>query len=247
MAPLLQVKDLEVQFQTIEGTVHAVNGISYNLYTGQTLGIVGESGCWKSVSVLTVMGLIPEPPGKIAGGEVIYHGEDLLKMDKHDIQKIRGREIAMVFQDPMTSLNPVFTVANQVAEAIKDLILSYLNSQPSIKYLVLVGDDLMIPFYRVPDDAYIANESTYTGRSGVDSDNPTHAALDLGYTLSDDFYADHTPLKWRGRELYVPDLAIGRLVETPAEIETMIQAFLNNDPLSPTTVQGRDKDGQPFW
>ena len=117
MAPLLQVKDLEVQFQTIEGTVHAVNGISYNLYTGQTLGIVGESGCWKSVSVLTVMGLIPEPPGKIAGGEVIYHGEDLLKMDKHDIQKIRGREIAMVFQDPMTSLNPVLTIRRQLNEA----------------------------------------------------------------------------------------------------------------------------------
>jgi oligopeptide transport system ATP-binding protein len=117
MEPLLQVRDLEVQFQTIEGTVHAVNGISYDLDTGQTLGIVGESGCGKSVSVLTVMQLIPEPPGKIAGGEVIYRDQDLLKLDKEDIQNIRGKEIAMVFQDPMTSLNPVLTIGRQLVEA----------------------------------------------------------------------------------------------------------------------------------
>lgn len=117
MDPLLQVRDLEVQFQTIEGTVHAVNGISYDLDTGQTLGIVGESGCGKSVSVLSMMQLIPEPPGKIAGGEVIYRNEDLLKMGKNDIQNIRGTEISMVFQDPMTSLNPVLTIGRQLYEA----------------------------------------------------------------------------------------------------------------------------------
>ena len=117
MNPLLQIKDLQVQFQTIEGTVHAVNGISYDLDTGQTLGIVGESGCGKSVSVLTVMGLIPEPPGKVAGGEVIYRDVDILKMDKQDIRNIRGKEIAMVFQDPMTSLNPVLTMGRQLNEA----------------------------------------------------------------------------------------------------------------------------------
>lgn len=117
MDPLLQVRDLEVQFQTIEGTVHAVNGISYDLDTGQTLGIVGESGCGKSVSVLSIMQLIPEPPGKIAGGEVIYRNEDLLKMEKKDIQKIRGTHISMVFQDPMTSLNPVLTIGRQLNEA----------------------------------------------------------------------------------------------------------------------------------
>jgi oligopeptide transport system ATP-binding protein len=117
MDPLLQVRDLEVQFQTIEGTVHAVNGISYDLDWGQTLGIVGESGCGKSVSVLSVMQLIPEPPGKIAGGEVIYRNEDLLKMEKNDIRKIRGTDISMVFQDPMTSLNPVLTIGRQLNEA----------------------------------------------------------------------------------------------------------------------------------
>lgn len=117
MDPLLQVRDLEVQFQTIEGTVHAVNGISYDLDWGQTLGIVGESGCGKSVSVLSVMQLIPEPPGKIAGGEVIYRNEDLLKMEKNDIRNIRGTDISMVFQDPMTSLNPVLTIRRQLNEA----------------------------------------------------------------------------------------------------------------------------------
>jgi oligopeptide transport system ATP-binding protein len=117
MDPLLQVRDLEVQFQTIEGTVHAVNGISYDLDRGETLGIVGESGCGKSVSVLSVMQLIPEPPGKIAGGEVIYRNQDLLKMEKNDIQNIRGTDISMVFQDPMTSLNPVLTIGRQLNEA----------------------------------------------------------------------------------------------------------------------------------
>lgn len=117
MGPLLQVRDLEVQFKTIAGTVHAVNGISYDLNSGETLGIVGESGCGKSVSVLSVMQLIPEPPGKIAGGEVIYRNEDLLKMENNDIQNIRGKDIAMVFQDPMTSLNPVLTIGHQLNEA----------------------------------------------------------------------------------------------------------------------------------
>jgi len=117
MDPLLQVRDLEVQFQTLEGTVHAVNGISYDLDPGQTLGIVGESGCGKSVSVLSLLQLIPEPPGKIVGGEVIYRNEDLLKMEKMDIQNIRGTDISMVFQDPMTSLNPVLTIGRQLNEA----------------------------------------------------------------------------------------------------------------------------------
>jgi len=101
---------------------------------------------------------------------------------------------------------------------------------------VIIGDDLMIPFYRVPDDAYVANESTYAAYSTVDEDTSTYAALDLGYIPTDDFYADHSPLLWRGRELYVPDLAIGRLVETPGEVEGMIGAFLSNDPLNASTA-----------
>ena len=117
MEALLEVKELKVQFSTLEGTVYAVNGVSFEVEQGKTLGIVGESGCGKSVTVLSVMRLIPEPPGKIAGGEVIYRNEDLLKMEKNDIQNIRGTDIAMVFQDPMTSLNPVLTIERQLNEA----------------------------------------------------------------------------------------------------------------------------------
>jgi oligopeptide transport system ATP-binding protein len=118
VTPPLEVRDLTTRFYTLEGTVHAVNGISYTLEEGETLGIVGESGCGKSVSVLSIMGLIPEPPGKIAAGQVLYRGQDLLKLDDTQMQHIRGKEIAMVFQDPMTSLNPVLTVGRQISEAL---------------------------------------------------------------------------------------------------------------------------------
>ncbi|MBC7249857.1 MAG: ABC transporter ATP-binding protein [Anaerolineae bacterium] len=118
MATLLEVRDLTTRFHTLDGVVHAVNGISYTLEEGQTLGIVGESGCGKSASVLSVMRLIPEPPGKIAAGQVIYRGQDLLKLNESQMQHIRGKEIAMVFQDPMTSLNPVLTIGRQISEAL---------------------------------------------------------------------------------------------------------------------------------
>jgi oligopeptide transport system ATP-binding protein len=118
VAPLLEVRNLTTRFHTLEGTVHAVNGISYTLEEGETLGIVGESGCGKSVSVLSVMGLIPEPPGKIAAGEVLFKEQDLLQLGAAKMQHIRGNEIAMVFQDPMTSLNPVLTIGRQIGEAL---------------------------------------------------------------------------------------------------------------------------------
>jgi oligopeptide transport system ATP-binding protein len=102
----------------MDGTVHAVNGISYSLEQGQTLGIVGESGCGKSVSALSVMGLIPKPPGKITAGQVLYRGQDLLSLREEEMERIRGDEIAMVFQDPMTSLNPVLTVGRQIGETL---------------------------------------------------------------------------------------------------------------------------------
>ena len=117
-ALLLQVEDLAVRFRTLEGTVHAVNGISYDLAEGQTLGIVGESGSGKSVSVLSLMRLIPEPPGKIVRGRVLFRGRNLLDVDEAHLREIRGREIAMVFQDPMTSLNPVLTIGRQIAEPL---------------------------------------------------------------------------------------------------------------------------------
>lgn len=116
---LLEVRNLKTCFYTQDGVVHAVNGISYTLDERETLGIVGESGCGKSVSVLSVMRLIPQPPGKIVDGEVLFNGHDLLKMSEEEIRQVRGNRIAMVFQDPMTSLNPVLTVGRQISEALE--------------------------------------------------------------------------------------------------------------------------------
>jgi oligopeptide transport system ATP-binding protein len=117
--PLLEVKGLETRFFTADGVVKAVNGISYTLDGGEILAIVGESGCGKSVGVMSFIRLIPEPPGRVTGGQAIFEGRDLLKMGKDDIRKVRGKEIAMIFQDPMTSLHPVLTIGNQIAEALK--------------------------------------------------------------------------------------------------------------------------------
>ena len=119
MGALLDVKDLKVRFKVTGGHVHAVNGISYQLKEGESLGLVGESGCGKSVSVMAMMKLIPEPPGDIYSGQISYSGNDLLKMTGEQIRKVRGREIAMIFQDPMTSLNPVLTIGRQIAEALQ--------------------------------------------------------------------------------------------------------------------------------
>ncbi len=119
MAALLEVNNLVTQFFTMEGVVKAVDDISYNLEAGETLGLVGESGCGKSVSALSVMRLIPWPPGKVMNGEVLFEGEDLLKIDNNEMRSIRGKEIAMVFQEPMTSLNPVLTIGRQLTETME--------------------------------------------------------------------------------------------------------------------------------
>jgi len=119
MADLLQVKNLQTSFFTPEGEVRAIDGVSFEIGEGKTLGLVGESGCGKSVTSLSIMRLIQSPPGKIVGGEIIYRGRDLLKLNNEAMRKIRGNEISMIFQEPMTSLNPVFTVGNQIGEAIK--------------------------------------------------------------------------------------------------------------------------------
>ena len=118
MEPLLQVKNLTTRFYTDDGVVHAVNGISYDLKEGEVLGVVGESGCGKSVHALSIMRLIPDPPGKIEAGEVLFNGVDLLKVPDSHMRRVRGADIAMVFQDPMTSLNPVYTVGFQIMEAL---------------------------------------------------------------------------------------------------------------------------------
>jgi oligopeptide transport system ATP-binding protein len=119
MGTLLEVKRLQTRFFTQDGVVQAVNGISYHVDEGETLGIVGESGCGKSVSVMSLIRLIPQPPGKITGGEVWFDGRDLLKLSEEEIRRIRGHRIAMIFQDPMTSLNPVLTVGQQIGEALQ--------------------------------------------------------------------------------------------------------------------------------
>ncbi|RME46466.1 MAG: ABC transporter ATP-binding protein [Chloroflexi bacterium] len=119
MATLLEVKDLRTQFFTQDGVVHAVNGISYKLNEGETLAIVGESGCGKSVGVMSLIKLIPQPPGKIVGGEVWFDGRDLLQLSDDEIRQVRGNRIAMIFQDPMTSLNPVLTIGQQITEALQ--------------------------------------------------------------------------------------------------------------------------------
>src|SRR5262245_35152305 len=100
---LLDVQGLETTFKTPEGVVHAVNGVSFGLKEGETLGVVGESGCGKSVSMLSILGLVPSPPGKIKSGKAFFFGQDLLKMSSHEIRAVRGSQIGMVFQDPMTS------------------------------------------------------------------------------------------------------------------------------------------------
>src|SRR3954463_16795112 len=105
---ILEVKNLETSFFTEAGVVKAVDDVSFNVYKGKTLGIVGESGCGKSVTSLAIMRLIPNPPGRIVGGEILYKGKDLLKLEIDKMRKIRGNEISMIFQEPMTSLNPVF-------------------------------------------------------------------------------------------------------------------------------------------
>jgi len=146
MGTLLQVKGLRTQFFTQDGVVNAVNGITYDLNEGETLGLVGESGCGKSVSVLSLMLLIPQPPGRIVGGEAWFQGRNLLTMDGEEIRSVRGNKIAMIFQDPMTSLNPVLTINQQVSEAL-ELHLGMDKKQArqrSIELLELV---------RIPDAA----------------------------------------------------------------------------------------------
>ena len=116
---LLEIKDLCVEFKTMAGTVHAVDHLSYTLHRGEKLGIVGESGSGKSVSSLAMMQLIPNPPGKVTGGQILYNGKDLVKLSEREMQKIRGNEISMIFQEPMTSLNPIIRCGKQIAESLR--------------------------------------------------------------------------------------------------------------------------------
>lgn len=118
-APLLRVKDLTVEFRTMDGTVLAVDAVSFNIWPNETVGLVGESGCGKTVTGLSILRLIPTPPGRIVAGSIEMDGRDLLSLDTGDMEKLRGSEVAMIFQEPMTSLNPVFTIGSQITEVLR--------------------------------------------------------------------------------------------------------------------------------
>jgi oligopeptide transport system ATP-binding protein len=139
--PLLRVDDLKTQFFTEEGVVKAVDGVSFDVKQGEILGLVGESGCGKSVSALSILRLIPDPPGKIVSGTVHFDGEDLMKMDEDEVRHVRGNKIAMIFQEPMTSLNPVLTIGRQMTETL-ELHLKMDRSaatQRAVELLEMVG------------------------------------------------------------------------------------------------------------
>src|SRR5688572_29871149 len=117
--PLLEIRDLSVAFETSRGEVRPVREVSMSVFPGQTLAIVGESGCGKSVTAMSILKLLPQPPAKYLGGQILYHGRDLLKLRESDMRRVRGKDIAMIFQEPMTSLNPVYTIGDQIVEAVR--------------------------------------------------------------------------------------------------------------------------------
>src|SRR5687768_9517453 len=141
MAKLLEVRNLRTTFMTAAGLVRAVDGVSWDVAEGETVALVGESGCGKSVSALSIMRLVSEPAGRIESGEIVYKGRDLLKLSEPEMQHMRGREIAMVFQEPMTSLNPVLTIGRQLTEGLE----IHMNMRPeqararALELLAMVG------------------------------------------------------------------------------------------------------------
>lgn len=143
MAAILDVSGLETQFKTNEGIVYAVNGVSFTLHEGETLGIVGESGCGKSVTVMSILHLIPSPPGKVVMGSASYFGQDLLRMTDNEIRHILGARISMIFQDPMTSFNPVLTIGRQLTEPLE--IHRNLSKKEAIERAVDLLERVGIP------------------------------------------------------------------------------------------------------
>ncbi len=140
---ILEIKDLETHFITDDGVIPAVDKFSIRINEGEVLGIVGESGCGKSVTSLSIMGLIPTPPGKIAGGEILFNSKNLLKLSEKEMRSLRGNEIAMIFQEPMTSLNPVYTIGDQIGEAFR--FHKKVKKQESIKLAVEMLKKVGIP------------------------------------------------------------------------------------------------------
>jgi len=151
-APLLEVRSLSVRFLTDEGTVQAVENVSLEIYPGEILGLVGESGCGKSVTALSILKLIPTPPGQISNGQALFRGKDLLSLNEKEMEKVRGNEVAMIFQEPMTSLNPVFTVGQQIMEAL--IFHQGLEKGEARKQAIEMLDRVKIPSPRTRVDAY---------------------------------------------------------------------------------------------
>jgi peptide/nickel transport system ATP-binding protein/oligopeptide transport system ATP-binding protein len=118
-SPLLSVRNLQITFDTEQGPVAAVENLSFDLNAGEVLGLVGESGCGKSVTALSIMALLPNPPGRVSGGEILFQGADLLKKSRRQMRRTRGKLISMIFQEPLTSLNPVFTIGDQLIETVR--------------------------------------------------------------------------------------------------------------------------------
>lgn len=160
LTPLLVVEDLHVLFRTPAGVVHAVNGVSFELAQGEALGLVGESGCGKSVTALSIVRLLPMPPAEITHGSIRFDGEELLKASQSRMRQIRGGEIAMVFQDPMTSLNPVMTVGSQIAEA---LLLHRTRSRKEAWKLAVEALERV----HIPDAAHRAHDYPHTFSGGM--------------------------------------------------------------------------------
>lgn len=140
---LLQVDDVKVEFRSRRGQALVLNGVSFDVYAGETLCIVGESGCGKSMTALTVLGLIPQPPGRVVGGHIYFNGEDLLQASPSRLRQVRGNRISMIFQEPMTSLNPVFTVGEQIAESLR--LHARLNRQQAHERAVEMLRQVGIP------------------------------------------------------------------------------------------------------
>jgi oligopeptide/dipeptide ABC transporter ATP-binding protein len=141
MSRLLTVENLQIYFHILAGTVRAVDGVSFHMDQGETLGVVGESGCGKSVTAMSLLQLIPMPPGELVGGRADFEGKDLLRLHPEQIRRIRGNRISMIFQEPMTSLNPVFTIGNQIQEAIQlhQGLHSHQAERKAVEMLDLVG------------------------------------------------------------------------------------------------------------
>ena len=159
-APLLRVRDLRTYFHTEAGIARAVDGVSFDIFPGEVIGLVGESGSGKSVTALSILRLVPDPPGKIVGGSIHFRGRDLLQLPWEEIRHVRGKEISMIFQEPMTSLNPVFTIGMQLEEAVlsHERVSKHEARRRSIEMLELVG---------IPDPASRLNDHPHQFSGGM--------------------------------------------------------------------------------